>query len=129
MKSVAVTGVLAFVLFAHWSGADDYPKNPNLDVLSYTFRVTLSDATDEIIGETMIDVRFLADDKEVLAATLKPVKGEQAFALFGEPLLGRFCLRLGDYRHKGAAAVIRGNTLAAVHLLGRADGSVPACVE
>ena len=40
---------------------DTYPKNPNIDALNYAFRLTLSDATDEIVGEATVDIRFLAD--------------------------------------------------------------------
>lgn len=40
---------------------DTYPKNPNIDVINYIFRLDLSDSTDEIIGEATIDVRFLAE--------------------------------------------------------------------
>ena len=41
--------------------ADTYPKNPDIDVLNYAFRLTLSDATDEIMGEATADIRFLAN--------------------------------------------------------------------
>ena len=37
---------------------DNYPKNPNIDALNYVFRLTLSDETDEIVGEATMDVRF-----------------------------------------------------------------------
>ncbi len=40
---------------------DDYPKNPNIDALNYVFRLTLSDETDEIMGEATMDVRFKID--------------------------------------------------------------------
>lgn len=40
---------------------DLYPKNPNIDVINYVFKLELSDTTDEIIGEATVDVRFLAD--------------------------------------------------------------------
>lgn len=40
---------------------DNYPKNPNIDALNYTFRITLSDDTDEILGEATVDLRFLVD--------------------------------------------------------------------
>ena len=43
------------------SWADDYPRTPGLDVLHYTFRLELSDATDEIIGETTVVVRFVSE--------------------------------------------------------------------
>ena len=41
--------------------ADTYPKNPDIDVLNYAFALTLSDTTDEIVGEATVDIRFLAD--------------------------------------------------------------------
>ena len=41
--------------------ADTYPKNPDIDALNHTFRLTLSDANDEIVGEATVDIRFLAD--------------------------------------------------------------------
>ena len=41
--------------------ADNYPKNPNIDVLNYRFGVTLSDASDEIKGEATITAAFLID--------------------------------------------------------------------
>lgn len=39
---------------------DNYPKNPNIDAINYIFEFELSDDTDEIIGRTTVDVRFLA---------------------------------------------------------------------
>ena len=39
---------------------DIYPKNPNIDALNYEFRITLSDATDEIVGQATVDIRFRA---------------------------------------------------------------------
>ncbi len=38
--------------------ADNYPRNYSLDILHYKFELTLSDATDEIIGKTSIVVLF-----------------------------------------------------------------------
>ena len=38
--------------------ADNYPRNYSLDILHYKFELTLSDATDEIIGKTSIVVFF-----------------------------------------------------------------------
>lgn len=39
---------------------DNYPKNPDVDVLHYRFQLALSDDTDVIRGEASVDVRFLA---------------------------------------------------------------------
>jgi aminopeptidase N len=41
--------------------ADTYPRNRDVDVVNYTFRLTLSDATDAIAGEATVDVRFLKE--------------------------------------------------------------------
>jgi aminopeptidase N len=39
--------------------ADNYPRQPGIDVQHYVFRITLSDDTDEIVGETTLTVRFV----------------------------------------------------------------------
>ncbi len=49
---------------------DTYPKNPNIDVINYVFKLDLSDSTDEIAGEATIDVRFLAAGIEELRLDL-----------------------------------------------------------
>ncbi len=41
--------------------ADTYPRQPGIDALHYTFRLTLSDLTDEIVGEATVDLRFLQE--------------------------------------------------------------------
>jgi hypothetical protein len=41
--------------------ADNYPRQPGVDVQSYVLRVTLSEGTDEIVGETTVDVGFVQD--------------------------------------------------------------------
>lgn len=43
-----------------FSMTDNYPKNPNIDAINYTFRINLSDSTDEISCEETIDIRYLA---------------------------------------------------------------------
>ncbi len=46
--------------------ADNYPKNPNVDVLNYAFHLTLSDASDRIVGRAVIDVKFNAAGEAAL---------------------------------------------------------------
>ncbi len=41
--------------------ADNYPRQPSIDVQHYVFRIELSDATNEIAGETTVTLRFLKD--------------------------------------------------------------------
>jgi aminopeptidase N len=39
--------------------ADTYPRQAGIDAIHYTFRLTLSDASDEISGEATADLRFI----------------------------------------------------------------------
>jgi aminopeptidase N len=41
--------------------ADTYPRQPGIDVVHYVFRLTLSDASSEIAGETTVTVKFLQE--------------------------------------------------------------------
>jgi len=50
--------------------ADSYPKNPKIDILNYTFRIVLSDDTDEIKCEATIDVRYIGTGVETLRLDL-----------------------------------------------------------
>jgi aminopeptidase N len=50
--------------------ADTYPRQPGVDVQHYIFRVTLSDDTDEIEGETTIQVRIEQDGVREVAFDL-----------------------------------------------------------
>ena len=47
------------VLCASLAFADNYPRQPGIDAQHYTFRITLTDASDEVTGEATVDLRFL----------------------------------------------------------------------
>src|SRR5262245_45533817 len=51
--------VFVLLLFTGPLLADSYPRQPGIDAEHYVFRVLLSDDTDEINGETTVDLRFL----------------------------------------------------------------------
>jgi len=55
--------------------ADTYPRQPGLDIQHYVFRITLSDATDEIAGEATVDVRFVRDGVTSLELDLVSAAG------------------------------------------------------
>lgn len=55
---------------------DNYPKNPNIDALNYAFRIILSNDTDEIVGETTVDLRFLVDGITELRLDLMSVMAD-----------------------------------------------------
>jgi aminopeptidase N len=55
--------------------ADTYPRQPGVDALHYTFRMTLNDDTDEIEGEATIDLKFVKDGVGEFALDLASAKG------------------------------------------------------
>jgi len=61
---------LMLLLIPATSFADNYPKNPKIDVLNYIFRITLSDNTDAIQVEATIDVRYVSEGVEILRLDL-----------------------------------------------------------
>ena len=55
--------LLCFVFFTNATPVNDgYPKNPNIDVINYIFKIELSDTTDEIVVDLTVDVRFVGKD-------------------------------------------------------------------
>jgi aminopeptidase N len=69
MKIRILCVLLLFCCTTH-SLADTYPKNPKVDVLNYVFRIQLSDATDEIMCEVAVDVRYVGAGVEILRLDL-----------------------------------------------------------
>src|SRR4051812_21591167 len=61
-----------FALLAVCAGlwADTYPRQPGIDIQHYVFRVTLSDDSDEIDGQTSVTVRFVNDSVTQFALDL-----------------------------------------------------------
>ncbi len=70
IKYVVLCIITWVMLFTSTSFADTYPKNPKIDVLNYTFRIVLSDDTDEIKCEATVDVRYLGEGVEILRLDL-----------------------------------------------------------
>lgn len=59
------------------AGADTYPRQPGIDALHYAFRLGLTDASNEITGETTITVKFLRDGVSDLTLDLaSPAAGK-----------------------------------------------------
>ncbi len=70
-RTASVSMALAVVMTASAAAFfDSYPKNPNIDVINYVFKLELSDSTDEIVAEAAVDVRFLADGIQELRLDL-----------------------------------------------------------
>ena len=49
---------------------DKYPKNPKIDAVNYVFNIELSDKSDEIKCEVIIDICFLGSGVEILRLDL-----------------------------------------------------------
>src|SRR5262245_63786330 len=66
------TLVLALVLAAapRHARADTYPRQRGVDVLQYTFALSLGDETDEVEGETTVEFRVLQDGLATLVLDL-----------------------------------------------------------
>ena len=57
-SGVAVWVTLGLACFAPPATADNYPRQPGVDVVHYVFRLTLRDDTDELGGEATVEIRF-----------------------------------------------------------------------
>ena len=92
----AVKNCLCF-LFATFtttlSLADDYPKNARIDVKNYAFRIELSDTTDEIKCEVIVDVRYPGEGVEFLRLDL----------IKASPALGNRGMRISKIFSEGNA--------------------------
>src|ERR1035438_5341107 len=58
-KSLCSSVVMCAAVCASLAFADDYPRQPAIDAQHYIFRISLSDANDEVAGEATADLRFL----------------------------------------------------------------------
>ena len=61
---------LGLCLCATQAIADNYPRQPGIDVQHYIFRVTLNDDNDEIAGETTAALKFVRDGVTEVALDL-----------------------------------------------------------
>ena len=72
MNSVMRRASATLLLWSAILWADPYPRQPDIDAIHYTFRLTLSDSTDEISGQGTADIRFLRDGIREFALDLAP---------------------------------------------------------
>lgn len=68
--------VMLFLSSNLFAFQDSYPKDPNIDILNYTFALTLSDTTDMIQGTATLQVRFKTSDKNKLRSDFVKKSGE-----------------------------------------------------
>jgi aminopeptidase N len=83
--------------------ADNYPRQPGIDIQHYLFRVTLNDSNDEIVGETTVVVKFVKDGVGEVALDLaSPMSVTEVSpgVRFDRPA-NRLVLALGDAPKSG----------------------------
>jgi aminopeptidase N len=73
--------LLAALLVPLAAGADTYPRQPGVDAVHYVFRLGLSDASNEITGETTITVKFQRDGVGDLTLDLASIAGGKGMAV------------------------------------------------
>ena len=106
MNKIVLAVWFAIIAFPNPAFSDTYPKNPNIDVINYIFKIELSDSTDEIVGEATVDVRFLADGISELRLDLTNATKELAGKgmTIGRVISGGKPI---EYRHENNAVFIK----------------------
>ncbi len=107
------TFILALICVSRSTAlGDDYPRDPNIDVLHYSFGIVLSDRSDEISGEARISVKIVGKAVSEFSVDLvggaPKVDGMRVFRVsIGEKDLDfehagdRLRILLGETRHPG----------------------------
>ena len=78
-RHICISAVLALLgaFSLPLAPADTYPKNPGIDALNYAFTIELSDATDTIVGDVALDLRFVAANVRSVRLDLINASAEQ----------------------------------------------------
>ncbi|MFT7679378.1 MAG: aminopeptidase N [Planctomycetota bacterium] len=93
LRLLIQNSLLLAVLCTGRVAADTYPRAKELDVLEYTFRVTLTDKSDSIAGLASIDLRWLESGESSFELDLSSVvqasgKGMHVNGVWGRPRAG-----------------------------------------
>ena len=81
---------------------DTYPKNPNIDILNYSFDLTLTDASDNITGLATVDARYLTAGQTQLRLDLIGVNEDKGMVVDEVTMNGEQLI----YRHEGGQLFI-----------------------
>jgi aminopeptidase N len=79
---VAASGWCAAL--AVWSAhvaADTYPRQPSVDAVHYVFNLTLTDASNEIAGESTVTLKFTSSGVKEIALDLTKAAGDKGMAV------------------------------------------------
>lgn len=87
-KKSTCTLLLALILQAFLVQADNYPKNAGIDILNYTFNLTLSDESDNIRMVEVIDILFKTEGINKIRLDLTSKNSEGKGMTVGKVLQG-----------------------------------------
>ena len=65
------------------AAADTYPRQPGVDVIHYVFRLTITDASNEIAGECTATLRMAADGVREVFLDLASVAQDKGMTVSG----------------------------------------------
>ena len=60
MRQIPAWSILVLLLTATATSADTYPRQRGVDAIHYIFNLTISDASNELVAESTVTVRFTA---------------------------------------------------------------------
>ena len=84
-----LSGVVSSLLLVAECHADHYPRQPGIDAVHYTFRLTLRDETDEIAGEATVKIRFVEDGQTGFALDLASQQAGKGMVVSAVSVMGQ----------------------------------------
>jgi aminopeptidase N len=95
------SAAFALLLFLSPLAADEYPRQPDVDIQSYSYRISLHDDTDVIEGLAVVDARFATPGVKALTldlANLESGKGMEVESVMAAGAAASFTHRDGRLR-------------------------------
>ena len=80
MRLFSFTLLLLLLSFSLLS-KDPYPKNPNIDILNYSFELHLNDSNDVIYGEANIKLKLKPDEKQIRLDLISKTKENKGMSV------------------------------------------------
>ena len=80
MRLFSFTLLLLLLSFSLLS-KDPYPKNPNIDILNYSFELHLNDSNDVIYGEANIKLKVKPDEKQIRLDLISKTKENKGMSV------------------------------------------------
>ena len=80
MRLLSYTLLLLLLSFSLLS-KDPYPKNPNIDILNYSFELHLNDSNDVIYGEANIKLKVKPDEKQIRLDLISKTKENKGMSV------------------------------------------------